>query len=128
MLLLHDYVINEMIYENNRIRLYKGCMVDKQIPVIIEVLKEEVCNPFEISKLLYEYEITRVLGIEGIMEPIKLEKAGGSFAMIMEDAGTVHLREYIKNKPLEIPSFLIWLFSWQRPLVGSTKMGLYIGT
>ncbi|NLY42926.1 MAG: protein kinase [Clostridiaceae bacterium] len=106
MILLQGYVIKEMVYENNRIRLYRGCMEKKQIPVLIEVLKEEASNPLEISKLIYEYEIARVLKIEGVMEPIKLENIGNYFAMIMEDVGAVTLREYIKNRPLEVPIFL----------------------
>ncbi|NSW91777.1 MAG: AAA family ATPase [Firmicutes bacterium] len=106
MFVLLGYIIHEMIHENNRIRIYRGYAVRGQVPVIIKVLKEEANNPVEISKFIYEYEITRTLEIEGIIKPIRLEKAGNSLALIMEDTGAVYLREYVRNNYVDIPTFL----------------------
>jgi len=75
------------------------------MPVIIKVLKQETANPVEISRFIYEYEITRNLEIEGIIKPVRLEKAGKALAIIMEDTGDVSLREYIGGNTVELSAF-----------------------
>jgi serine/threonine protein kinase len=106
MLALSGYVIDEEIHENNRIRVYRGLRVQDSNAVIIKALKEEAFNPSGISRLIYEYEITRNIDIDGIVKPLQLEQEGTVFALVMEDTGAVSLREYIRINSIHIPGFL----------------------
>ena len=106
MFILTGYVIKDKIFQNNKIILYRGCTVEGSMPVIIKVLKEKDVSPAGISELVNECEITRNLEIEGIVKPLRLEKAGDTYALVMEDLGGVLLSEYIKNSHVDIPTFL----------------------
>ncbi len=106
MFMLPGYKISEEIYETDNLRIYRGYTVRKRIPVIIKVLKEESTNAVEVSMLRHEYEITRNLDIEGIIKPIKFEKAGSTFALIMKDIKALSLKEYIQNHLIDLHGFL----------------------
>jgi predicted ATPase/DNA-binding CsgD family transcriptional regulator len=106
MLALSGYVIDEELHENNRIRVYRGRQIQDGSPVVIKTLKEEASNPAGISRLLYEYEISRCLDVEGIVKPIRLEHERMIFALIMEDTGGISLREYMQNRRVSTESFL----------------------
>lgn len=106
MLVLPDYIICERIHENNRIKVYRGYTAKDRIPVIIKSLKKEAADPLAISRLIREYEIVRNLDIEGIIKPIRLEQAGLLFALVMKDIGAISLREYIHDRPVDLPAFL----------------------
>jgi len=106
MFALSGYTIDEKIHENNRIRVYRGKRVQDSHPVIIKALKEEASNPSGISRLIYEYEMTRNIDIDGIVKPLQLEQEGTVFALVMEDTGAVSLREYIQINSIHIPGFL----------------------
>lgn len=55
------HTIDEKIHENNRIRVYRGRRVQDSQPVVIKALREAAPNPSGISRLIYEYEITRTI-------------------------------------------------------------------
>jgi predicted ATPase/DNA-binding CsgD family transcriptional regulator len=74
--------------------------------VVIKLLKEEASNPAGISRLLYEYELSRSLDVEGIVKPIRLEHERMIFALIMEDTGGISLRKYMQNRRVSPESFL----------------------
>lgn len=105
MFVLTGYLIDELIHENNKIRVYRGRQEQDGKPVIIKALKEQAAHPSGISRLLYEYEVSRKLAVEGIIKSIRLEQAGTVFALIMEDIGAISLREYIQNSPVSPESF-----------------------
>ncbi|AET69203.1 putative ATPase [Desulfosporosinus orientis DSM 765] len=106
MLALSGYTIDEKIHENSRIRVYRGWRTRDSQPVVIKALKEEASNPLGISRLIYEFEITRSLDSHGIVKPLQMEQEGTVFALVMEDNGSVSLREYLRLKPIHIPGFL----------------------
>ncbi|MFY9440837.1 MAG: AAA family ATPase [Tepidanaerobacteraceae bacterium] len=106
MLNLKDYDIQEKVYENGSKILYRGYSSGNGKAVIIKVLKEESTSSADVSRLYYEYEITRKLSTKSIMKPIGLEKAGNSLALIIECDGEISLREYIEGLPLNVESFL----------------------
>lgn len=106
MLALSGYVIDEEIHENNRIRVYRGRQIQDDSPVVIKALKEEASNPSGISRLLYEYELSRSLDMEGLVKPVGLEHERMIFALIMEDIGAISLREYMQNRRVSPEDFL----------------------
>lgn len=100
------YIITEKIHENNRIEVYRGYAINQDKPVIVKVLKESATSPIDVSRLLYELEIVRRLNVEGIIKPVKLERAGSIYALIMDDVGAISLREYIHGRKLSLSEFL----------------------
>ena len=58
MLVLPGYSICQEIDDNNGVRIYRGYRTKDRMPVFIKAINKETVNPVEISKLMYEYEIT----------------------------------------------------------------------
>lgn len=105
MFTLPGYIIIEEIHENNRIKVYRGLTAGDRLPVIIKAVRAVTANPVSISKLLYEYEISRNLDIEGIIKPARLEQNGVTIALIMEDIGAVSLRKHLAGNRPDLPGF-----------------------
>ncbi|MEL7564095.1 MAG: AAA family ATPase [Dehalobacterium sp.] len=106
MIILPNYVILRQVHENNRIQIFKGYTTAERMPVIIKALKKEAANPIEMAKLIHEYEITRDLNIDGIIRPMRLERAKSFLALVMEDIGAISLKKYVQEHPLKLPDFL----------------------
>jgi histidine kinase len=105
MLILSGYDVREKIQENSGTIVYRGYAAGRQTPVFIKVSKEKKNHSTEISRLIFEYEIARAFKIEGIIKPIKLEKAGDCFALVMEDNGALPIKEYIRSTPINLETF-----------------------
>ncbi|MGE5614934.1 MAG: AAA family ATPase [Bacillota bacterium] len=103
---LPGYAIHEKMQEHNGMVIYRGYSANGHIPVIIKLLKDTAANQAGISGFINECEITGNLETEGIVKPIRLEKSGNTFALVLEDTGAVSLREHIRNGPVGIPDFL----------------------
>ncbi len=111
---IQGYEIKEKIYEDKTIVIFRGNMIGEgSKPVIIKTLNAKTANLKDASKLVYEYEITRRLNIDGILKIIRLEQVNGVPALIMEDTGVIFLKKY-----LEIPlSHMPTIFSISMQLV-----------
>lgn len=92
MLNLPGYKFTEKIHEDNQLKFYRGHTVRDQLPVMIKALLAGA-SPVDVSKIMNEYEITRSLDIKGIIKPVRLERAGLTIALIMEDSGAIPLRK-----------------------------------
>ena len=101
---LPGYESTEELYENNLVKVYRGQRIQDQLPVMIKALQEGA-NPVDMSKLVNEYEITRTLDIQGIIKPVRLERAGSIIALIMEDKGAIPLRKYLQVSPPNLSLF-----------------------
>lgn len=106
MFALSGYAIEDEIHENNRIRVFRGRRAQDGSPVIIKALKEEAAGPAGISRLLYEYEITRDLDTDGISKPVRLEQEGMIFALVMEDSEAISLRQYMQGQDRRLETML----------------------
>ena len=106
MFALSEYIIDEEIHENNRIRVLRGRRAQDGSPVIIKALKGEASGPSAISRLVYEYEISRSLNVKGIIKPSRLEQERMIFVLIMENIGAISLRQYMLNRKVSPEDFL----------------------
>lgn len=102
-----NYTDLRQIHEDGRSIILKGYMIEGKMPVIIKAMRKEAVNAMELARAIHDYEITRHLNIEGIVKPIKLEQTESYLALVMEDIGAVSLKEYIKDRSLDLLSFLI---------------------
>ena len=66
MFVLPGYIIHEKIHENDRTKIYRGCITSGKVPVIIKVLKQKQL-PGRYINFIYEYELTRNLKIEVLL-------------------------------------------------------------
>jgi predicted ATPase/DNA-binding CsgD family transcriptional regulator len=98
--------ITEQIYENDKIIIYKGYLIENQASILIKMLKNDTIHFSEAAKLINEYIITKSLHIDGIIKPIKIELTDSIFALITEDIGAVCLRSFIDSHTI-IPSLFI---------------------
>lgn len=98
--------IHQNIYQNNKIRTFRGYMTVNQTPVMIKILMKEAFNLFDVSRLINEYEITQSLDIDGIIKPMALERTDSYFALITKDIGVVPLKTYIGSHTVDPMLFM----------------------
>lgn len=106
MITIPGYVINKQLHEFNGLKVYQGQTIRDGLPLIIKAPKEDPANPADLSKMIYEFNITRGLDIDGIIPPLRLEQTGASLVLIYEDTRAISLRTYLQNTCLDIPGFL----------------------
>ncbi|WP_158502098.1 ATP-binding sensor histidine kinase [Vitiosangium sp. GDMCC 1.1324] len=76
------------------------------------VLKQARQGPLVSSSLAmlhHEFELLQELeklGAAGVVKPLALEDVAGVPALVLEDAGPHHLREWLRHNPLELDTFL----------------------
>ena len=103
---LPDYVINEQIHENNRVKVYRGYSEKDRMPVILKVVEKEYAEPGHIANLYREYEITRLFDVDGVIRPERMEQTGTVIALVSRDIGAVSLKEYIRSNKVDLKMFL----------------------
>lgn len=92
---LLNYTVLEEVHKDSNTKIYRGIEKENQTKVIIRMVKKEASNLTEVSKLLNEFEITRILDSDGIIKPLEIEQTDSYFALIYPDTGAVPLKEYI---------------------------------
>ncbi|WP_094603994.1 Serine/threonine-protein kinase PknD [Sporomusa silvacetica DSM 10669] len=104
MVTLPGYIITEELYEYNRFKVYRAQTIQDRSQVLVKTINPGA-NTADIAKLINEYEITRNLNIGGVIKPVRLERAGSTIALIMEDNGAIPLRTHLKNSPPALTLF-----------------------
>lgn len=107
MVAIPGYQIVEKLYESAKSLVYRGIRDSDQIPVILKVLKEEYPTLDAIARFKLEYDITRSLNLEGVIETYGLEKYQYSLVMVLEDFGGESLNRLLKNREFYLEEFLI---------------------
>ncbi|NET59385.1 MAG: AAA family ATPase, partial [Symploca sp. SIO2E6] len=103
---LKDYQIITQIYESSNSRVYQATYIPEHKPVIIKLLKEDYPTPTELTRYKQEYEITRSLTIDGVIQAYDLQPYQNTLAMILEDFGGKSLNLIINERKLSLPEFL----------------------
>lgn len=85
------YRLVEQIYDGSRTRVYRGRRESDQKPVAIKVLKSEYPTFQELVQFRNQYTIAKNLPLAGIVKPITLLNYCNSYALVMEDDGSVSL-------------------------------------
>lgn len=100
------YTLLEEISQDNRIRSFRGFIAANHVPVIIKMIQAEACDLADVSRIINEFKIAQALNMDGIIKPIELLQRESCFALIMEDAGAVPLREYTGNQAVDLGTFV----------------------
>ncbi|NEQ67951.1 MAG: serine/threonine-protein kinase PknK [Symploca sp. SIO2D2] len=103
---LKDYQIITQIYESSNSRVYQATYTPDNQPVIIKLLKQDYPTPTELTRYKQEYEITRSLTIDGVIQTYDLQQYQNTLAMILEDFGGKSLNLIINERRITLPEFL----------------------
>ena len=99
-------VVAEKIHESRQTLVYRGRRESDDLPVILKILQPEYPTPEERLGFRQEYEITRILEIEGVIAVYGLEKHRNTFAMLLEDVGAASLDLLIPKGTFSIEEIL----------------------
>lgn len=98
--------LSEHIYESANSLVYRGHWSPHHQPIILKILKEDYPSPAELTRYRQEYEITRSLDIDGVIQVYGLEPYQRTLAILLEDFGGQSLKDWFQSHPLPLSKFL----------------------
>ena len=106
MFIISGYTIIEQLYESSHSMVYRGRRDADNRPMVLKVLRGEYPPPEDLARFRREYEMTRSLSIDGVINVYALEPARNSLEMVVEDFGGESLTRLLKERTLELSEFL----------------------
>ncbi|MGL5059739.1 MAG: ATP-binding protein, partial [Microcoleus sp.] len=106
MIKLLGYEIIEQIYAGSQTLVYRGRRQSDRQPAVIKQLNNPYPSFSQLLQFRNQYTITKNLEISGIIRPYSLESVGNSYALVMEDCGSISLRDYTRDRTLAIAQVL----------------------
>ena len=106
MITIPGYRIVRQLYQGSRTIVYQGQRLDDRKPVIIKTLLPDQLTPENRNTLQQEYEISKSLGLEGIVRPYGMVASDSGPALILEDFGGVSLKSLLNQRGLPPHVFL----------------------
>ncbi|WP_414513946.1 AAA family ATPase [Nostoc sp. PCC 9305] len=106
MLEIPEYKIWAKIHESANSRVYRGIRERDRLPLIFKILKKDYPTPEEITRYKLEYEITRSLSLEGVIQAYDLQQYQSTFAIVLEDFGGESLTKIIATRRFSLIEFL----------------------
>ncbi len=101
----HGYQIAKKVYESSHSVVYRGWLADGR-PVILKVLQPGQATPEGLGHFRREYDITRHLTGDDVIQVYALESFQNTLVMVLEDFGGQSLTQLLNGRPLELPEFL----------------------
>ncbi|MDZ8259096.1 AAA family ATPase [Nostoc sp. ChiQUE01b] len=106
MLEIPEYKIWAKIHESANSRVYRGIRERDRLPLIFKILQKDYPTPEEITRYKLEYEITRSLSLEGVIQAYDLQQYQSTFAIVLEDFGGESLTKIIATRRFSLIEFL----------------------
>ncbi|HEO65051.1 MAG TPA: serine/threonine-protein kinase PknK, partial [Spirochaetes bacterium] len=106
MVSLDGYQITKEISEGKKSLVLRGQRLSDHQPVVIKILKKEYPTSEELARFGREYDMTRSLNIDGVVNAYGLMKYKNGLAMILEDFGGDSFDKHIPLNDLPIPQIL----------------------
>jgi len=106
MLTISGYQIQEQLYESAHSIIYRGRRKADDQPVVLKLLKNEYPTPEELARFRREYEMTRGIDIDGVVNVYGLESYRNTLVMVLEDFGGESLTKLLPDKTLKLSEFL----------------------
>ncbi|SFL12624.1 Predicted ATPase [Paenibacillus sp. 1_12] len=100
MLTFNGYTCAKLVAQHEKYILYRGYAHTEGPYVLIKALTSVSPHIDDITKLIHEYEISKGLVLDGILQSVGLEKQGAQLALIMEDFDGIPLTAYLQSKPV----------------------------
>ena len=103
---IKDYQIIEKIYESPNSLVYRAILKSNNQSIILKILKENYPTPSEITRYKQEYEITRSLNVNGVIQVYNLQRYENSLVIFLEDFGGKSLFYLIDENKFSLEEFL----------------------
>ena len=100
------YTLVAQISRSDRAVVYQAVQDIDQRPVIIKLLRSEYPSESELVQFYNQYTIAHNLSIPGIVKPLSLEPWANGYALVMEDCGSISLRNYMQVNTLSLEELL----------------------
>ncbi|KPA15556.1 stage II sporulation protein E [Candidatus Magnetomorum sp. HK-1] len=94
------YEIYELLFDGEHSFVYRGKQSDTGRNVVLKIMKNEYPEPEEIARFRREFEITRQLKQEGIIDVYELRQYQQHWMMVLEDFGGESLIRLRKTNKL----------------------------
>ena len=99
------YSLEEVIYESNWTRLWRGRRQSDGLSVLIKGSVSEQ-SAQELAEMRHEQEITRALEIDGVLRAEELVTCENGSALILENTDALPLRKLMDTARLDLPDSL----------------------
>ena len=96
------YLLEEVIFESNRTRLWRGKRQRDGLWVLIKGAASSQQSPQELAEIRQEHEITRDLEIDGVLRAEELAQCENGWALILENTEGLPLRKLMDAARLEL--------------------------
>jgi predicted ATPase/two-component sensor histidine kinase/tRNA A-37 threonylcarbamoyl transferase component Bud32 len=106
MLSLPGYFITSKIYESPNSRVYRGIRELDSQPLVLKTLRPDYPTPDELMRYRQEYEITRSLTLEGVIQVYGMETHQNSLVMFLEDFGGESLAHWLTQRSFSLTEVL----------------------
>ncbi len=106
MLKISGYKIIKNLYESANSLIYGGQRQADHQPVILKILKQAYPSPETIARFKREYEITKSLDLEGVVNAYSLENDNNHWMMVLEDFGGESLKKLMQTRQFSLSEFL----------------------
>ncbi|MBF0423937.1 MAG: serine/threonine-protein kinase PknK [Magnetococcales bacterium] len=103
----HKYQILHTIYESPNSLIYRAKRLADGEAVVLKVINRHYPEPEALARFRQEYEMTRSLEKEGVVQVFTLEPYQNGLAIVMEDFGARSLDKYLlEGGAMEVGQFL----------------------
>ena len=106
MSVVSDYRVVTHVYESSNSLVYQAIRRSDDFPVILKILKQDYPTSTELTRYKHEYEITRQLDIQGVIQTYDLLPYDSTLAMILEDFGGQSLDIILQSRTFTVAEFL----------------------
>ncbi|MGL5059738.1 MAG: PAS domain S-box protein, partial [Microcoleus sp.] len=86
--------------------VYRARRLSDRQPAVIKQLNNPYPSFSQLLQFRNQYTIAKNLELSGIIRPYSLESVGNSYALVMEDCGSISLRDYSCDRTLAIAEVL----------------------
>ena len=109
--IIPGYQTIAQIYESVHSLVYRAIRPKDGQPVILKFLKEDSPSPQELTRYKQEYDITRSLKIEGVINVYSLEEHQHNLIIILEDFGAISFRDWVNSRAISLDDLLSYFIS-----------------
>ena len=107
MISLSGYKVLSQIYSGKSTSVYRGILLEKNLPVILKILNAEYPLQEDISRLKHEYNLIKDLNLPGVVHAYQLEKIEHRYVLVLEDVpDSMTLADFIANHDINLDLFL----------------------
>ncbi|MCA9704618.1 MAG: AAA family ATPase [Myxococcales bacterium] len=101
-----DYVLGETLHAGHHTVACRATHAPTGAAVVLKYPNTEYPSLSEVLRYRHEFEVLRRLEGPHVVRALTLERFGNRVALVMEDCGSVTLREHVRDQPPTLEAFL----------------------